>query len=169
MWISLLGRTSTSSTLTQSHGQSKRRLPLLVRLYHPLTTCKSSSALYLSADLASGTSILDHDTNVFFTLPAGSSASLYQLDLNAITNAASSNAVAWEAVSSTSFQQGSGQGVVMAEASNHISMWRALRLYPLQITHLFFLDFFNVPNNPAGSASMFVIHCKIPALVLLRQ
>ncbi|KAJ9101629.1 hypothetical protein QFC20_005158 [Naganishia adeliensis] len=90
-------------------------------------------------DLASGTSILDHDTNVFFTLPAGSSASLYQLDLNAITNAASSNAVAWEAVSSTSFQQGAGQGVVMAEASNHI-------------------NFFNVPNNPAGSTSMFVIH-----------
>jgi hypothetical protein len=25
-----------------------------------------------------------------------------------------------------------------------------------------FLDFFNVPNNPAGSASMFVIHCKFP-------
>jgi hypothetical protein len=72
------------------------------------------------ADLATGTSILDHDTNVFFTLPSGSSASLYQLDLNSITNAASSNAVAWEAVSSTSFQQG-GQGVVMAEASNHIS------------------------------------------------
>jgi hypothetical protein len=73
-------------------------------------------------DLGTGTSVLDHDTNVFFTLPSGASASLYQLDLNIITNAASSSAVAWEAVSSTSFQQGAGEGVVMAEASNHISM-----------------------------------------------
>ncbi|KAJ9094316.1 hypothetical protein QFC19_008001 [Naganishia cerealis] len=60
------------------------------------------------------------------------------LDLGTITKTASSSAAAWEAVSSTSFQQG-GQGVVMAEASNHI-------------------NFFNVPNNPAGSTSMFVIH-----------
>jgi hypothetical protein len=72
-------------------------------------------------DLSTGTSILDHDTNVFFTLPSGSSSSLYQLDLSGITNAAGGSAVAWEAVSPPSFQQGSGEGVVMAEASNHIS------------------------------------------------
>ncbi|GHJ89848.1 hypothetical protein NliqN6_6250 [Naganishia liquefaciens] len=90
-------------------------------------------------DLSTGTSILDHDTNVFFTLPAGASSALYQLDLSTITNAASGGAIAWEAVSSPNFQQGQGEGVVMAEASNHI-------------------NFFNVPSNPAGSTSMFVIH-----------
>lgn len=72
-------------------------------------------------DLGTGTSILDHDTNVFFSLPSGASSSLYQLDLGGITNAATGNAVAWEAVSAPSFQQGGGEGVVMAEASNHIS------------------------------------------------
>ena len=75
-------------------------------------------------DLSTGTSILDHDTNVFFTLPAGASSALYQLDLSTITNAASGGAIAWEAVSSPNFQQGQGEGVVMAEASNHISRSR---------------------------------------------
>ncbi|KAJ9126248.1 hypothetical protein QFC24_001974 [Naganishia onofrii] len=98
----------------------------------------SKQATSSAPDLSTGTSILDHDTNVFFTLPSGSSASLYQLDFGTITNAASSSAAAWEAVSATSFQQG-GQGAVLAEASNHIT-------------------FFNVPNNPAGSANMFVVH-----------
>lgn len=111
-------------------------------------------------DLATGTSVLDHDTNVFFTLPSGASASLYQLDLNTITNAASGSAIAWEAVSSTSFEQGSGQGAVMAEASNHISMLSGLvRAGCLRLT-LCWPGFFNVPSNPAGSADMFVIHCK---------
>jgi hypothetical protein len=129
--------------------------------YIPEPSPQSSLALYLSVDLGTGTSVLDHDTNVFFTLPSGASASLYQLDLNTITNAASSSAVAWEAVSSTSFQQGAGEGAVMAEASNHISRLSGSVVF-VWGTYADLIDFFNVPNNPAGSTDMFVIHCKYP-------
>ncbi|KAJ9092679.1 hypothetical protein QFC21_006745 [Naganishia friedmannii] len=89
---------------------------------HRQTAIQLTQPSFISSDLSTGTSILDHDTNVFFTLPSGSSASLYQLDLSTITKAASSSAAAWEAVSAASFQQG-GQGAVMAEASNHINSY----------------------------------------------
>lgn len=34
--------------------------------------------------------------------------------------------------------------------------------FHIRTLKLFLVDFFNVPNNPAGSTSMFVIHCKYP-------
>jgi len=88
-------------------------------------------------DLATGSSVLDHDTNVFFALP-GDDGSLYSLDLSSVTNQASGNAIAWEAVTDPNFKM-EGRQPVMSQASNHIV-------------------FFNVPGNPAGSANMFVIH-----------
>jgi hypothetical protein len=64
-------------------------------------------------------SVLDHDTNVVFTLPTGGGG-MYQLDMSSVTKSASGSAVAWEAVTNPSFDAGSYQ-TTMAQASNHIS------------------------------------------------
>lgn len=71
-------------------------------------------------DLSSGGStVLDHDTNVVFTLPGGNNPSLYTLDLSGLASATSagSASVAWEAVSEPGFSAGD---VAMAQASQHI-------------------------------------------------
>lgn len=71
-------------------------------------------------------SVLDHDTNVIFTLPTGSGASLYQLDLGNVKASASGSAIGWEAVEAPSFSM-DGYTPTAAEASNHISgSWSSL-------------------------------------------
>jgi len=64
-------------------------------------------------------SVLDHDTNVIFTLPTGGGG-MYQLDMNSITKTATGDAVAWEAVTNPSFETNDYR-TTMAQASNHIS------------------------------------------------
>ncbi|ADV25379.1 hypothetical protein I315_05247 [Cryptococcus gattii Ru294] len=81
-------------------------------------------------------SVLDHDTNVFFTLTTDSG--LYQLDLSSITNSASSDALIWEAVENPSFSV-DGYTVTAAQAANHIF-------------------YFGVPGTASGSAYVFVVH-----------
>ncbi|AAW45106.1 hypothetical protein CNBL2400 [Cryptococcus deneoformans B-3501A] len=80
--------------------------------------------------------VLDHDTNVFFTLTTDSG--LYQLDLSSITNSASSDSLRWEAVSDPSFSV-DGYTATLAQAANHVF-------------------FFGVPGTAAGSANLFVVH-----------
>lgn len=80
--------------------------------------------------------ILDHDTNVFFTLTT--SSGLYQLDFSSIQASASSEPLKWEAVTSPSFST-SGYTPVAAQASNHI-------------------NYFGVPGTAAGSADLFIVH-----------
>jgi outer membrane protease len=79
--------------------------------------------------------ILDHDTNVFFTLTSGSG--LYQLDLSSVQATAASDSLAWEAVTAPSFST-NGYTPVAAQASNHI-------------------NYFGVPNTSAGSADIFIV------------
>ncbi|WVQ79164.1 hypothetical protein IAT38_001260 [Cryptococcus sp. DSM 104549] len=81
-------------------------------------------------------SVLDHDTNVIFTLTTGSG--MYQLDLSSVTNSASSDAASWEAVENSSFSV-DGYSVTAAQAANHIF-------------------YFGVPGTAAGSANVFVVH-----------
>ncbi|WWC87658.1 uncharacterized protein L201_002548 [Kwoniella dendrophila CBS 6074] len=81
-------------------------------------------------------SVLDHDTNVIYTLT--SKSGLYQLDLSSVTNSASSSALAWEAVENSSFSV-DGYSVTATQAANHIF-------------------YFGVPNTAAGSANVFVVH-----------
>lgn len=81
-------------------------------------------------------SVLDHDTNVFFTLTTDSG--LYQLDLSSITNSASSGTLTWEAVENPSFSV-DGYTVTAAQAANHIF-------------------YFGVPGAANGSAYVFVVH-----------
>jgi len=64
-------------------------------------------------------SVLDHDTNVIFTLPTGGGG-MYQLDMTSVTKSASGSELAWEAVNNPSFDASSYQ-TTMAQASNHIS------------------------------------------------
>ena len=79
---------------------------------------QSSSSAPSNLGTRSG-SVLDHDTNVFFTLPTGGGG-MYQLDMSTVTKSASGSAVAWEAVNDPSFDASSYQ-TTMAQASNHIS------------------------------------------------
>ncbi|KAK6907122.1 hypothetical protein I203_101111 [Kwoniella mangroviensis CBS 8507] len=81
-------------------------------------------------------SVLDHDTNVIYTLTT--SSGLYQLDMSSVTNSASSSALAWEAVENSSFSV-DGYTVTATQAANHIF-------------------YFGVPNTAAGSANVFVVH-----------
>lgn len=78
--------------------------------------------------------ILDHDTNVFYALSKGE---LYFLDMGALTTA-NSSALTWNDVGKPSFSTDNYQPV-MAIAQNHV-------------------HFLDVPNVPAGSAQIFVIH-----------
>ncbi|WWC68842.1 uncharacterized protein I206_102778 [Kwoniella pini CBS 10737] len=81
-------------------------------------------------------SVLDHDTNVIYTLTT--SSGLYQLDMSSVTNSAQSSALAWEAVENPSFSV-DGYSVTATQAANHIF-------------------YFGVPNTAAGSANLFVVH-----------
>jgi len=76
------------------------------------------------ADVSTGSSVLDHDTNVFFALPAtGDDASLYSLDLSSVTNQATGGAISWEEVTKPNFKM-NGRQPVMSQASNHIGTSR---------------------------------------------
>ncbi|WVO17991.1 hypothetical protein L204_105689 [Cryptococcus depauperatus] len=81
-------------------------------------------------------SVLDHDTNVLFTLTT--SSGLYQLDLSNVQKSASGNTVGWEAVMKPSFSV-DGYTVAAAQAANHIF-------------------YFGVPKTAAGSANVFIVH-----------
>lgn len=83
--------------------------------------------------------VLDHDTNVFFTL--SQSSGLWQLDLSSVQATASSEALAWSAVENPSFST-SGYTPVAAQASNHI-------------------NYFGVPGTAAGSADIFIVHFSL--------
>ena len=82
--------------------------------------------------------MLDHDTNVIFTLTSGSGASMYQLDLSSVQASASNSPLAWDAVTAPSFST-DGYTPVAAQASNHI-------------------NYFGVPGTAAGSADIFIVH-----------
>jgi len=84
-------------------------------------------------DPASFDAILDHDTNVFYALSHGE---LYFLDMKDL-KASSGSAISWTDVNTSPY--GSSYQPVMALAQNHI-------------------HFLNVPDVPAGSADIFVIH-----------
>ncbi|ORX36369.1 hypothetical protein BD324DRAFT_642541 [Kockovaella imperatae] len=98
---------------------------------------QDTSAEPSNLGMSRSASVLDHDTNVIFTLTSGSGASLYQLDLSTIQATAGSSQ-AWSAVENPSFST-SGYTPVAAEASNHI-------------------HYFGVPDTAAGSADLFVVH-----------
>lgn len=66
-------------------------------------------------------SVLDHDTNVIFTLPTGGGG-MYQLDMSSVTKSSSGSAIAWETVTNPNFEAG-GMRTTMAQASNHISAY----------------------------------------------
>lgn len=84
-------------------------------------------------DASSFTAILDHDTNVFYAVSHGE---MWSLDMQSLT-AAQSSAIAWSDVGPTPY--GANYSPVMALANNHI-------------------HFLDVPNVPAGSADIYVIH-----------
>ncbi|KAG2143495.1 uncharacterized protein EDB93DRAFT_576396 [Suillus bovinus] len=86
-----------------------------------------------SFDYASFDAILDHDTNVFYALSQGN---LFSLDMG-LLNAANSTALNW--INDEQVPYPSNYVPVMALAQNHI-------------------HFLDVPNVPAGSADIFVIH-----------
>lgn len=94
--------------------------------------------------------ILDHDTNVIFTIP-GNGAQMYELDMGSVVAKAAGTA-AWSDVRTPAFDTANYK-VTAALASNHIreSQKPCVKLTP---------DYFGVPNTPAGSANLFVIHCK---------
>ncbi|KAI0264710.1 hypothetical protein BC834DRAFT_251962 [Gloeopeniophorella convolvens] len=84
-------------------------------------------------DPSSFNAILDHDTNVFYALSHGE---LWHLDMS-LLKAANSTPLAWVDVEKAPYPD--GYQPVMALAQNHV----------------FFLD---VPDTPAGSADIYVIH-----------
>ncbi|KAL7415643.1 hypothetical protein BDY24DRAFT_381758 [Mrakia frigida] len=81
-------------------------------------------------------SVLDHDTNTFFTLAGGTALS--QLDLSAGTDQGTGGTLAWEGVNTAPFES-SSYNPTMALASNHIM-------------------YLGAPGVAAGSAEIFVIH-----------
>ncbi|KAF5343897.1 hypothetical protein D9758_012113 [Tetrapyrgos nigripes] len=87
-----------------------------------------------SFDFSNFNAILDHDTNVFYALSKGE---LFFLSFDGITTSAKSDAIAWTDVQKAPYPD--GYQPVMALAQNHI-------------------HFLNVPDTPAGSADIFVIH-----------
>ncbi|KAG1793687.1 uncharacterized protein HD556DRAFT_1432210 [Suillus plorans] len=86
-----------------------------------------------SFDYTSFGAILDHDTNVFYALSQGN---LFSLDMG-LLNAANSTPLSWTNDEQVPYP--SDYVPVMALAQNHI-------------------HFLDVPNVPAGSADIFVIH-----------
>ncbi|KAG2067094.1 hypothetical protein BDR04DRAFT_1105620 [Suillus decipiens] len=105
-------------------------------LYIYDATAKSWSTQAVDAgsfDYSSFDAILDHDTNVFYALSQGN---LFSLDMGSLS-AANSTPLNW--VNDEQAPYPSGYVPVMALAQNHI-------------------HFLDVPNVPAGSADIFVIH-----------
>lgn len=88
-----------------------------------------------SFDTSSFKTILDHDTNVFYAISHGE---MWSLDLGE-QKAAKSDKLQWTDVQTTPY--GSDYDPTMALAQNHI-------------------HFIGVPDVPAGSADIFVIHCE---------
>ncbi|KAK7035365.1 hypothetical protein VNI00_011896 [Paramarasmius palmivorus] len=110
--------------------------PTSVYIYD--ATAKSWSAQSVNSggpDPANAVSILDHDTNVFYTM---SKSSLWSLSMDDLKTKASSEAITWNGVGNPSFTT-DGYEPVMGLASNHI-------------------HFINVPGVGAGKADIFVIH-----------
>jgi len=108
--------------------------PSSIHIYD--ATAKSWSTQAVTAgsfDPSSFNAILDHDTNLFYALSHGE---LYHLDMG-LLKAANSTPLPWVDVEQAPYP--SNYEPVMALAQNHI----------------FFL---NVPNVPAGSADIYVIH-----------
>ncbi len=87
-------------------------------------------------DTSSFKAILDHDTNVFYAVSHGE---MWSLDLGEQT-VAKSDALSWTDVQTTPY--GSDYDPTMALAQNHI-------------------HFIGVPDVPAGSVDIFVIHCEL--------
>jgi len=97
--------------------------PQYVASWVTLTHLRNAK-LYARTDLSTGSSVLDHDTNVFFAMPASSDAgSIFSLDLSTVTTQASGSAIAWEESGTPNFST-DGRQVVMSQASNHISAYR---------------------------------------------
>ena len=109
-------------------------------------------------DHTSFDAILDHDTNVFCAchhlrvnyltfncvhLDALSHGEMYFLDMKDF-KASSGSAISWTDVGASPY--GSSYQPVMALANNHI-------------------HFLDVPNVPAGSADIFVIHCEFMFII----
>ncbi|GMK54613.1 hypothetical protein CspeluHIS016_0111990 [Cutaneotrichosporon spelunceum] len=78
--------------------------------------------------------ILDHNTNVIFTV---GSSSMYTLDFGSVT-ATAAGSLAWGVASTPKFAS-EGYKVTAAAASNHI-------------------NYFGVPGSEAGSTDMFIVH-----------
>ncbi|GFZ42810.1 hypothetical protein JCM24511_00528 [Saitozyma sp. JCM 24511] len=96
---------------------------------------QSTSSVPSTLGNSRSSSVLDHDTNVVFTL---SGNTLYQLDMSSVTTTANASGLTWQAVENPSFST-SGYTVTAAQASNHI-------------------NYFGVPGTAAGSADLFVVH-----------
>ncbi|CAK9786521.1 hypothetical protein CC85DRAFT_283117 [Cutaneotrichosporon oleaginosum] len=79
-------------------------------------------------------SILDHNTNVIYTVGP---ANMVSLDFGAVTNTAA-GALAWQVVGTPQIAS-QNYRVTAAAASNHI-------------------NYYGVPGTPAGSTNMFVVH-----------
>ena len=88
-----------------------------------------------SFDPSSFSTILDHDTNVFYALSKGE---VFFLNMDSL-KAANPAGLSWTDVEQSPF--GATYEPVMALAQNHI-------------------HFLNVPGTPAGDANIFVIHCE---------
>jgi len=108
--------------------------PASVYIYNAATPAWSQQTITPGGfDPSSFTAILDHDTNVFYAVSHGE---MWFLNMQSL-KAAQSSAIAWTDVGATPY--GANYNPVMALANNHI-------------------HFLDVPNVPAGSADIFVIH-----------
>jgi hypothetical protein len=108
--------------------------PASVYIYDATATSWSQQPVTTGGfDTTSFDAILDHDTNVFYALSHGE---MYFLDMKDL-KASSGSAISWTDVGPSPY--GSNYQPVMALAQNHI-------------------HFLDVPNVPAGSADIFVIH-----------
>ncbi|TFK47561.1 hypothetical protein OE88DRAFT_1705708 [Heliocybe sulcata] len=109
--------------------------PSAVHIYNPASSSWSTQSVSTGGfDPSNFNAILDHDTNVFYALSKGE---MYFLDMGSLTSANASG-LTWNDVGKPSFSTDNYQPV-MALAQNHI-------------------HFLDVPNVPAGSAQIFVIH-----------
>ncbi|KZT22774.1 hypothetical protein NEOLEDRAFT_1157628 [Neolentinus lepideus HHB14362 ss-1] len=109
--------------------------PSAVHIYNPASSSWSTQPVTTAGfNPANFDAILDHDTNVFYALSNGE---MYFLDMGSLT-AANSSGLTWNDVGKPSFSTDNYKPV-MALAQNHI-------------------HFLDVPNVPAGSAQIFVIH-----------
>jgi len=108
--------------------------PTSVYIYNAATTAWSQQPTTPGGfNTSSFTAILDHDTNVFYAVSHGE---MWFLDMQSLT-AAQSSAIPWSNVGPTPY--GANYNPVMALANNHV-------------------HFLDVPNVPAGSADIYVIH-----------